>query len=120
MAGFVPTYDGTVVRLLRDAGAIIVGKSHTHEFAYGVDQPPTRCPWDLACYPGGSSTGSGVAVAVGSAFPRVGTDTGGSIPVPGAPQGHVGLKPTLCRRTPDRLVSLSTPPTPCVPLTRPR
>jgi aspartyl-tRNA(Asn)/glutamyl-tRNA(Gln) amidotransferase subunit A len=61
MAGFVPTYDATVVRLLADAGAIIIGKSHAHEFAYGVDKPPTRCPWDPACYPGGSSTGAGVA-----------------------------------------------------------
>ncbi len=118
MAGFVPTYDATVVRLLADAGAIIIGKSHTHEFAYGVDQPPTRCPWDLACYPGGSSTGSGVAVAVGSAFAGVGTDTGGSIRVPASIEGIVGLKPTFGRVSRYGVVPLSTSLDHVGPMTR--
>ena len=73
---------------------MIVGKTVTHEFAYGQDVPPTRNAWDHACYPGGSSAGSGVAVAVGSAFGAIGTDTGGSIRAPAAVNGVVGLKPT--------------------------
>src|SRR5581483_11318702 len=63
--------------------------------AYGQDVPPTRNPWDLRRYPGGSSAGSGVSVAVGSAFAAIGTDTGGSIRVPAAVNGVVGLKPTF-------------------------
>jgi aspartyl-tRNA(Asn)/glutamyl-tRNA(Gln) amidotransferase subunit A len=94
LAGHVPTADAEVVRKLRAAGAIIVGKTVTHEFAYGQNIPPTRNAWDQRCYPGGSSAGSGVAVAAGTAFGAVGTDTGGSIRVPAAVNGVVGLKPT--------------------------
>jgi aspartyl-tRNA(Asn)/glutamyl-tRNA(Gln) amidotransferase subunit A len=94
MAGFVPDYDATIVERLREAGAPILGKTVTHEFAYGQNIPPTRNPWDLAMYPGGSSAGSGVATAVGSAFAAIGTDTGGSIRVPASINGIVGLKPT--------------------------
>ena len=61
MAGFVPDHDATIVLRLREAGAPILGKTVTHEFAYGQNIPPTRNPWDLAMYPGGSSAGSGVA-----------------------------------------------------------
>src|SRR5664279_1599565 len=82
--GFVPERDAVVVAKLREAGAVIVGKTVTHEFAYGVDKPPTRNAWDTSCYPGGSSAGSGVALAVGSAYGAIGTDTGGSIRVPAA------------------------------------
>jgi aspartyl-tRNA(Asn)/glutamyl-tRNA(Gln) amidotransferase subunit A len=94
LKGFVPPYNAVVVDKLRQAGAVIVGKTVTHEFAYGQDVPPTRNAWDQACYPGGSSAGSAVAVAVGSAFGAVGTDTGGSIRVPASVNGVVGLKPT--------------------------
>jgi len=97
LEGFVPSYDAAVVGKLRGAGAVIVGKTVTHEFAYGQDVPPTRNAWDHACYPGGSSAGSGVAVAVGSAFGAIGTDTGGSIRAPAAVNGVVGLKPTYGR-----------------------
>jgi aspartyl-tRNA(Asn)/glutamyl-tRNA(Gln) amidotransferase subunit A len=97
MQGFVPDHDSTVVARLKEAGAVLVGKTVTHEFAYGQDVPPTRNPWDLRCYPGGSSAGSGVSVAVGSAFGAIGTDTGGSIRVPAAVNGVVGLKPTFGR-----------------------
>ena len=97
LEGFVPEYDATCVRLLQRAGAIIIGKTVCHEFAYGVNMPPTRTPWDLDCYPGGSSAGSGVAVTSRSAFGALGTDTGGSIRVPAMINGLVGLKPTFGR-----------------------
>jgi aspartyl-tRNA(Asn)/glutamyl-tRNA(Gln) amidotransferase subunit A len=94
LKGFIPSYNAVVVDKLCQAGAVIVGKTVTHEFAYGQDVPPTRNAWDQACYPGGSSAGSAVAVAVGSAFGAIGTDTGGSIRVPASVNGIVGLKPT--------------------------
>jgi aspartyl-tRNA(Asn)/glutamyl-tRNA(Gln) amidotransferase subunit A len=97
LEGWRPEYDATVIRKLRDAGAVVLGKTHTHEFAYGVNIPPTRNPWSLACYPGGSSAGSGVAVAARSAFGAIGTDGGGSIRCPAAVNGIVGLKPTTGR-----------------------
>jgi aspartyl-tRNA(Asn)/glutamyl-tRNA(Gln) amidotransferase subunit A len=97
LEGFVPDHDATVVRRLKEGGAVIVGKTVTHEFAYGQDRPATRNAWNTDCYPGGSSAGSGVAVAVGSAFAAVGTDTGGSIRVPASVNGVVGLKPTYGR-----------------------
>ena len=95
--GFVPTYDATVVELLRGAGAIMIGKTACHEFAYGVNEPPTRTPWEMSCYPGGSSTGSGVSLTMRSAPGTLGTDTGGSIRIPAAINGIVGLKPTYGR-----------------------
>lgn len=92
-----PPFDATVLRRLRAAGAINVGKTHTHEFAYGVNIPPTCNPWNLDSYPCGSSAGSAVAVAVRSAFAAVGTDGGGSIRRPAALNGVVTLKPTTGR-----------------------
>jgi aspartyl-tRNA(Asn)/glutamyl-tRNA(Gln) amidotransferase subunit A len=118
MAGFVPGYDATVVRRLEDAGAVIVGKTVTHEFAYGVNTPPTRTPWCLECYPGGSSAGSGVSVAIGSAFGAIGTDTGGSIRIPAAVNGIVGLKPTYGRVSRYGVVPLGTSLDHVGPLTR--
>ena len=97
LAGFVAAEDACVVGRLRRAGAVIVGKTVTHEFAYGQDVPATRNAWDTSCYPGGSSAGSGVAVALRSAFGAIGTDTGGSIRVPASVNGVVGLKPTFGR-----------------------
>jgi aspartyl-tRNA(Asn)/glutamyl-tRNA(Gln) amidotransferase subunit A len=93
LAGFIPTHDATVVARLRDAGAIFVGKTVTHEFAYGVNVPPTRSPWLRDGNPGGSSAGSGAAVAARSAFGALGTDTGGSIREPAALNGLAGMKP---------------------------
>jgi aspartyl-tRNA(Asn)/glutamyl-tRNA(Gln) amidotransferase subunit A len=92
--GWVPGYDATVIRNVRRAGGIVLGKTHTHEFAYGVNIPPTRNPWRLDCYPGGSSAGSGAAVAARSAYGAIGTDGGGSIRCPASVDGVVGLKPT--------------------------
>ncbi len=97
MDGFVSTRDAEVVHHLREAGAVLIGKTVTHEFAYGQNMPETRNAWDQSCYPGGSSAGSGVAVAAGTAYGAVGTDTGGSIRVPASVNGVVGLKPTFDR-----------------------
>ena len=97
LEGFVPDYDATVVEKLDAAGAIIIGKTRCHEFAYGVNQPPTRTPWELNSYPGGSSTGSGVALTARSVFGAIGTDTGGSIRIPASINNIVGLKPTYGR-----------------------
>ncbi len=107
MEGFVPDYDSTVVRKLNEAGAIMIGKTRCHEFAYGVNEPPTRSPWELNSYPGGSSTGSGVAVTVRSAYGAIGTDTGGSIRIPASFNNLVGLKPTYGRVSAYGVVTLS-------------
>lgn len=86
--------DAGAVRRLRENGAIFLGKTVTHEFAFGQGTPPTRNPWDPSRYAGGSSVGSGVSVAVGSAPGTIGTDTGGSVRNPAAVNGLVGLKPS--------------------------
>ncbi|MGY1770934.1 amidase [Blastococcus sp. SYSU D00813] len=85
--------DAPVVQRLRGAGALIVGKTATHEFAHGVTTPPTRNPWDPARIPGGSSGGSAAAVAAGQCPAALGSDTGGSIRVPAALCGVSGLRP---------------------------
>jgi aspartyl-tRNA(Asn)/glutamyl-tRNA(Gln) amidotransferase subunit A len=98
-AGFVPDSDAAVVRKLDSAGAVMLGKTGLHEIAYGVtsDNPhfgTIRNPCDPERSPGGSSGGSGVAVATGMAYMATGTDTGGSIRIPASFCGVVGLKPT--------------------------
>ncbi|MER7395332.1 amidase [Streptomyces sp. NPDC000151] len=93
-AGRVPDRDAAVAARLKRAGAVLLGKAHTHEFAYGLTTPQTRNPWAPDRVPGGSSGGSAAAVAAGSATFALGTDTGGSIRVPAALTGAVGLKPT--------------------------
>lgn len=89
--------DARVVELLRAAGAIILGKHVTHEFACGQNVPPTRNAWNHDCYPGGSSAGAGVSVALGSCVAAIGTDAAGSTRKPAALNGVVGLKPTYGR-----------------------
>jgi aspartyl-tRNA(Asn)/glutamyl-tRNA(Gln) amidotransferase subunit A len=99
-----PFVDSAVAARLRAAGAILIGKSRTHEFAWGPICPPTRNPWDLARIPGGSSGGSGAAVAGGLCVAGLGTDTGGSIRIPASLCGIVGLKPTFGRVSRDGIV----------------
>ncbi|KUN40353.1 amidase [Streptomyces longwoodensis] len=86
--------DSAVAARLAAAGAVLVGKTHTHEFAYGLTTPQTHNAWNTGRIAGGSSGGSAVAVAAGAATFALGTDTGGSIRVPAALNGVVGLKPT--------------------------
>ena len=97
MQGFVPDYDATVVRKLYAAGAILIGKTRCHEWSCGGSEPPTRTPWDLERFPGGSSIGSGVALTARSAYGTIGTDTGGSIRIPASINNLVGMKATYGR-----------------------
>ncbi len=96
---FVPEYDATVVSKLKDAGVVFHGKLNMHEYAWGAttNNPhfgPCRNPWDTRKIPGGSSGGSGAAVAADMTIASLGTDTGGSIRIPASSCGIVGLKPT--------------------------
>jgi aspartyl-tRNA(Asn)/glutamyl-tRNA(Gln) amidotransferase subunit A len=98
----VPGADATTVRKLADAGTVLVGKLATHEFALGgpsfdLPWPPARNPWDPARFTGGSSSGTGAAVAAGFVLGGTGSDTGGSIRTPSAYCGITGIKPTYGR-----------------------
>lgn len=95
-SGFIPSYDATSVARLKKAGAIILGKTHTTEFAY-FDPAPTRNPWNTAHTPGGSSSGSGAGVAAGMCLAALGTQTVGSVLRPAAYNGIVGFKPQYGR-----------------------
>lgn len=102
LQGYRSDSDATVVSKLRKAGALILGKTATHEFAHGgpstdLPWPPARNPWNLDHFPGGSSSGSAVALAGGLAPAALGTDTGGSIRIPAGLCGVTGLKPTYGR-----------------------
>jgi aspartyl-tRNA(Asn)/glutamyl-tRNA(Gln) amidotransferase subunit A len=97
LANNIAQEDAAVVEQLRKAGAIFIGKTNTHEFAYGTYTPPTRNPWDLNRIPGGSSGGSAAAVAANMCLGAIGSDTGGSIRIPAACCGVTGLKPTYGR-----------------------
>jgi aspartyl-tRNA(Asn)/glutamyl-tRNA(Gln) amidotransferase subunit A len=101
-AGYVPDHSATVTRKLEEAGSILIGKTNTHEFAYGPTGDrsyfgPTRNPHDTRRITGGSSGGSGAAVAAGLCYGALGSDTGGSIRIPASLCGTVGMKPTFGR-----------------------
>jgi aspartyl-tRNA(Asn)/glutamyl-tRNA(Gln) amidotransferase subunit A len=109
---FVPLRDAKVVAQLKEAGAVILGKTNMHEFAYGVtsNNPhygPVHNPWNLECIAGGSSGGSAAAVAAGLCYGGIGTDTGGSIRIPAALCGVVGLKPGVGRVSAADVIPLS-------------
>jgi len=100
LENFIPNYDATVVQRLEEAGAILLGKNNTAEFAIGATTAecyfgPSRNPWNPEKITGGSSGGSGVAVVTGMSYVSMGTDTGGSIRIPPAMCGCVGFKPSI-------------------------
>lgn len=102
LEGFVPPYDATCVRKLKEAGAVLVGKLNCDEFAMGSSTEnsaykPTKNPWNPAYAPGGSSGGSAAAVAAGLCMGSLGTDTGGSVRQPASYCGVVGIKPSYGR-----------------------
>jgi aspartyl-tRNA(Asn)/glutamyl-tRNA(Gln) amidotransferase subunit A len=102
LSNFVPNYDSTIVKKLKNAGAIIVGMNNTHEFACGLTNinphyGSSKNPWDTNRMSGGSSGGSAVAVSAGMTTASIGTDTSGSIRVPSSLCGVFGLKPTYGR-----------------------
>jgi aspartyl-tRNA(Asn)/glutamyl-tRNA(Gln) amidotransferase subunit A len=110
---FVPLQDAVVVTSLKNSGAVLIGKTNLHEFAYGVtsNNPhfgPARNPWDLDRIPGGSSGGSAAALAAGLCYGSIGTDTGGSIRIPASLCGIAGLKPGLGRVSTEGAIPLST------------
>lgn len=107
-----PRRDAAVVQALRAAGAIVLGKGHTNEWAFGIDgvnpwRPPCRNPHDLDRLPGGSSSGPAVAVAAGLALGGVGTDTSGSLRIPAALCGIVSVRPTPGRVPLDGVLPLA-------------
>ena len=119
----IPDEDAETWVRLRNAGAILLGKNETHEFAIGgpdftLPFAPARNPWNTAHYPAGSSSGSAVAVAAGLCAGAMGSDTGGSIRGPAAYCGIVGLKPTYGRVSRRGVFPLSYTLDHCGPLTR--
>jgi aspartyl-tRNA(Asn)/glutamyl-tRNA(Gln) amidotransferase subunit A len=105
--GWIATRDAPVVATLRAGGAVILGKTVTHEFAFGSESPPARNAWDPTRIPGGSSGGSAAAVATGMGVASIGSDTGGSIRIPAAACGVVGIKPSLGEVPTEGVVPLS-------------
>ncbi len=119
----IPSEDADVVRRLRTAGAVLLGKQNLHEFAYGGSSVvshygPVRNPWNLAHISGGSSGGSAASVAAGLGYAAIGTDTAGSVREPAALCGVVGLKPTYARVSAHGVIPLSASLDHVGPITR--
>lgn len=119
---WVPDEDATVVARLKQAGTVLLGKLAMHEFAFGGPSlkgpfPPAHNPWNVAHVPGGSSSGSGAAIAAGLCMGSLGSDTGGSIRGPASLCGIVGLKPTYGRVSRYGVVPLSWSLDHCGPMT---
>lgn len=110
--------DAPVVGGLREAGAVVVGKTATHELALGVTTPQSVNPWDATRLPGGSSGGSAVAVAVGACVAALGTDTAGSVRIPSALCGVSGLKPRPGSLPMEGIVAVSPSMDSCGPIAR--
>ncbi|RPH77181.1 MAG: hypothetical protein EHM88_18270, partial [Candidatus Rokuibacteriota bacterium] len=112
LADWIPDEESTCGRRWQDAGTVLLGKLITHEFAFGIQFPghrfsPARNPWNVDHIPGGSSSGSGAALAAGLVHGATGSDTGGSIRGPAAFCGLVGLKPTYGRASRAGVLTLS-------------
>lgn len=123
LADCYPEKDATVIAKLKQAGSIFVGKTNMHEFAWGgTSANPhyghVRNPWDTSRFPAGSSGGSGAAVAAGLCFGALGTDTGGSIRLPSAINGCVGLRPTYGRVSNSGIIPLAWSMDTVGPMTR--
>ncbi len=123
LADWVPARDATVTARLRQAGAILVGKTNLHEFAWGgtSDNPhygTVRNPWNVERFPAGSSGGSGAAVAARTCFGAIGTDTGGSIRLPSAINGLAGIRPTYGRVSNHGIIPLAWSMDTAGPMTR--
>ncbi|CAN5502419.1 Asp-tRNA(Asn)/Glu-tRNA(Gln) amidotransferase subunit GatA [soil metagenome] len=118
LEGNIASSDAPVVARLRAAGAVIVGKTNTQEFAYGVVSAPTRNPWDTTRIPGGSSGGTAAAISAGMTLAGVGTDTAGSIRIPSSLCGISGLKPRPDIVSVDGIIPLAPSLDACGPMAR--